>query len=78
MYKHLREIARRMPFYRGELLEWHPTFPAGSGAACKPENEPVGIDAPKLVYTAEDDAAIDDFHRRMSTSGLSPHQSMIH
>ncbi|RXW15040.1 hypothetical protein EST38_g10808 [Candolleomyces aberdarensis] len=64
MYKHLREIARRMPFYRGEILDCHPAFPAGSGATCKPENDPVDIDAPKLVYTVEDDVAIDDFHRR--------------
>ena len=78
MYKHLREIARRMPFYRGEILDWHPAFPAGSDAACKPENEPVGIDAAKLVYTTEDDAAIDDYHRRMSAYALFPHQRTIY
>jgi hypothetical protein len=70
MYKHLREVARRMPFYRGEVLDCHPAFPAGSGATCKPENDPVDINAPKLVYTVEDDAAIDEYHRRTGTSAL--------
>ena len=56
-----------MPLYRGELPEWHPAFPAGSDAASKVVNTPVGIDAPKLVYTAEDDAAIDEFHRNRGT-----------
>ncbi|RXW15046.1 hypothetical protein EST38_g10804 [Candolleomyces aberdarensis] len=71
VYKHLREIARRMPLYRGELPEWHPTFPVGSDAASKAVNTPVGIDAPKLVYTAEDDAAIDEFHRNRGMVSFS-------
>ncbi|EAU83180.1 alcohol oxidase AOX1 [Coprinopsis cinerea okayama7 len=62
-YKHLREIARRMPFYRGEYEERHPKFPEGSAAACNLSREPVAIDAPKLVYTKEDDEAIDRYHR---------------
>jgi alcohol oxidase len=59
-----------MPLYRGELPEWHPTFPVGSDAASKAANTPVGIDTPKLVYTAEDDAAIDEFHRNRGTVSL--------
>lgn len=66
MYKHLREIGRRMPFYRGEVLGFHPTFPEGSDATCKVNNMPVAFDTPNIVYTAEDDAAIDDYHRRTS------------
>lgn len=72
-----------MPFYRGEVAGFHPTFPANSDAACKSENMPVGLDAPNIVYTAEDDAAIDDYHRRTSefsvcelptvTIGADPH-----
>ena len=65
-YKHLREIARRMPFYRGEIQDFHPIFPEGSEAACKAENMPASLDAPKIVYSPEDDAAIDDYHRRTS------------
>ncbi|KAJ3518992.1 hypothetical protein NMY22_g13408 [Coprinellus aureogranulatus] len=63
MYKHLREIGRRMPFYRGEIPEFHPAFPADSDAACKVDNVPASLDAPNIVYTAEDDAAIDHYHR---------------
>ncbi|KAF5341756.1 hypothetical protein D9611_001815 [Ephemerocybe angulata] len=63
-YKHLREIARRMGFYRGEVLDSHPNFSEKSAAICKPEDGPIDINAPRIAYTVEDDAAIDDFHRR--------------
>ena len=63
-YKWTREFARRMDSYRGELAAGHPEFPAGSQAALKiTASGPDPIDSPKIVYTAEDDAAIDDFHR---------------
>jgi hypothetical protein len=32
-YKHVREIGRRMEFYRGDLQAGHPTFAEGSQAA---------------------------------------------
>lgn len=63
-YKWTREFARRMDSYRGELAAGHPEFPAGSQAALKiTASGPDPIDSPKIVYTAEDDAAIDEFHR---------------
>ncbi|KAG9121764.1 hypothetical protein FRC07_002141 [Ceratobasidium sp. 392] len=59
-YKKAREIARRMPCYRGEYAPLHPTFPEGSAAAT------IRLDAPldsknikDIVYTAEDNAAIE-------------------
>ncbi len=58
-YKRGREIARRMPNYRGEYAPWHPQFPAGSAATCHLEARPVALDAPDIVYTAEDDKAIE-------------------
>lgn len=71
-YKHCREIARRMPFYRGEQLKSHPVFPEGSRVACNSDaGGPVPVDAPKLQYSREDDKAIDDFHRR--TMGTAWH-----
>ncbi|KAF8813030.1 alcohol oxidase [Phlegmacium glaucopus] len=71
-YKHVREIARRMEFYRGELLVGHPTFPDGSQAATQQHaSTPVEISAPKIVYSKEDDDVIDEFHRR--TVGTSSH-----
>jgi alcohol oxidase len=63
-YKHLREIARRMEFYRGELQVGHPNFAQGSQAATHAANTPVEISAPKIVYSKEDDDAIDEYHRR--------------
>lgn len=60
-YKHSREIARRMPAYRGEFVSNHPKFPEGSAAAAKAPNMPVAIDAPKIKYTEEDDKAINEF-----------------
>ncbi|EKM78826.1 hypothetical protein AGABI1DRAFT_114404 [Agaricus bisporus var. burnettii JB137-S8] len=60
-YKHSRELARRMPAYRGELASNHPKFPEGSEAAAKASNRPVPIDAPKIKYTEADDRAIDEY-----------------
>ncbi|KAH0827452.1 alcohol oxidase [Lanmaoa asiatica] len=67
-YKKMREWIRRMPHYRGELQLKHPVFPAGSAAECKEVDGPVPIDAPNIVYTTEDDRAIDDFHRMQLSS----------
>ena len=63
-YKHVREIGRRMEFYRGDLEIGHPTFAKGSQAATQQAGTPVEISAPKIVYSKEDDDAIDEFHRR--------------
>jgi len=63
-YKWTREFARRMDTFRGELADGHPEFPAGSKAAAKTATlGPDPIESPKIVYTTEDDAAIDDYHR---------------
>ncbi|KAI0633730.1 alcohol oxidase-like protein [Trametes polyzona] len=65
LYKRVREIGRRMTCYRGEYAPDHPVFHEGSDAALQePESAlPVALDAPNLVYTAEDDAAIDKLLR---------------
>ncbi|KAJ7273128.1 GMC oxidoreductase-domain-containing protein [Mycena rebaudengoi] len=62
-YKWARELARRMECYRGEFVPDHPNFPAGSDAACQEATGPVPVSAPDIVYTKEDDEAIDLFHR---------------
>lgn len=62
-YKHAREFARRMCFYRGEFAPDHPKFPQGSAAESNVANGPVPTSAPTISYTAEDDKAIDDYHR---------------
>ncbi|KAJ7455243.1 GMC oxidoreductase-domain-containing protein [Mycena galericulata] len=62
-YKWSREMARRMESYRGEFTLEHPPFAAGSAAACGEAKGPVPISAPDIVYSAEDDEAIDRFHR---------------
>ncbi|KDR69700.1 hypothetical protein GALMADRAFT_282594 [Galerina marginata CBS 339.88] len=62
-YKKSREIARRMKYFRGELVASHPVFPAGSAATTGREEKPVDIDAADIVYTEADDKAIDDYHR---------------
>ena len=63
-YKHVREISRRMEFYRGDLKVGHPSFAEGSQAATQLAGVPAEISAPKIVYSKEDDDAIDEFHRR--------------
>ncbi|KAG2342546.1 alcohol oxidase [Suillus weaverae] len=62
-YKKTREIFRRMASYRGEVAAGHPTFSEGSAAACRETSGPVDLDAPDIVYTAEDDEVINQFHR---------------
>ncbi|KAG8698147.1 hypothetical protein FRC09_007402 [Ceratobasidium sp. 395] len=59
-YKKAREIARRMPCYRGEFPPLHPKFPEGSSAAITKLDAPPDVkDVKNLVYTAEDNAAIE-------------------
>ncbi|KAG1730381.1 GMC oxidoreductase-domain-containing protein [Suillus paluster] len=62
-YKKMREIFRRMPSYRGEVHTGHPRFPKGSAAVCREASGPVDLHDPDIIYTAEDDEAIDNFHR---------------
>ena len=69
-YKHVREIGRRMEFYRGDLQVGHPTFAEGSQAATHLTGVPVEISAPKIVYSKDDDDAIDEFHRRTGLYNL--------
>lgn len=61
-YKMQREILRRTGFYRGELAAGHPKFPEGSKAACTEVAEPLS-NVENLTYTAEDDAAIEQWLR---------------
>ncbi|KAG9100669.1 hypothetical protein FS749_013716 [Ceratobasidium sp. UAMH 11750] len=64
-YKQAREIARRMPCYRGEFAPLHPKFPEGSAAAAVKLDGPLDPkDIQNLVYTAEDNAAIETFLRQ--------------
>lgn len=46
------------------MASGHPIFPAGSAVAPKEADGPVPISAPDLVYTPEDDAAIEKHHRK--------------
>ena|SRR6267154_5462294 len=62
-YKKTREILRRMSSYRGEISAGHPTFPEGSAAVCGEASGPVDLNAPDIIYTAEDDEVISKFHR---------------
>jgi hypothetical protein len=63
MYKRSREFARRMGAYRGEYVEKHPVFPEGSQATMR-DKTPVDMLSPDIEYSAEDDRAIDEYHRR--------------
>ncbi|CAE6431149.1 unnamed protein product [Rhizoctonia solani] len=64
-YKHSREIARRLPQYRGEFAALHPSFPDGSAAACTKIDGPPDVENMKdIVYTAEDNKAIEAYLRQ--------------
>ena len=70
-YKHAREIGRRMEFYRGDLQVGHPIFAEGSQAVTQLAGTPVEISAPKIVYSKEDDDAIDEFHRLVGSYNVN-------
>ncbi|KAG1900104.1 uncharacterized protein F5891DRAFT_1036134 [Suillus fuscotomentosus] len=54
--------------YRGEVAAFHPRFPERSTAVCREATGPVDLNAPDIIYTAEDDEAIEKFHRGNSMS----------
>ena len=56
-----------MPIYRGEFVVGHPAFPKDSQVKNTEGATPKDHTAPKIVYTSEDDKAIDDFHRQNGT-----------
>lgn len=66
-YKKQREIVRRTKMYRGEVASGHPRFAPDSAAACVEEVVGDGVGGPDVEddirYSAEDDAAIEDFLR---------------
>jgi len=66
----MREIFRRMPSYRGEVHDHHPRFSQGSAAVCQEASGPVDLNAPDIIYTAEDEEAIANFHRDNGMSFL--------
>ncbi|KAH9046734.1 alcohol oxidase-like protein [Lactarius hengduanensis] len=65
-YKFMREIARRMPHFRGEPPVLHPSFtPSGPAAVVAHAEGPVSFDAPRIVYSEEDERALEVFVRAM-------------
>ena len=68
-YKFLREIARRMPHFRGEPPGLHPAFaPSGPASIIAHAEGPVPLDAPRIVYSEEDERALEDFARAQGMS----------
>ncbi|KAF8553986.1 alcohol oxidase [Imleria badia] len=61
--KHSRELARRLPSYRGEVAAYHPKFPIDSLAAVKERDTPVSTSAPDIVYSDADNEVISQYHR---------------
>ena len=63
-YKFTREIARRMPHFRGEPSVLHPSFaPGGPASIVEHAEGPVPFDAPRIVYSEEDERALEAFVR---------------
>jgi alcohol oxidase len=66
-YKFTREIARRMPYFRGEPPAVHPAFAPGSPAAIVPHAEgPIAFDTPRIEYSEEDERALEAYTRATS------------
>ena len=62
-----------MACYRGEYVPNHPQFAASSAALCKGEIRPADISAPDLVYTEEDEKAIEEYTRKFGTPAFWCH-----
>jgi hypothetical protein len=63
-YKFLREIARRMPHFSGEPPGLHPAFSPGGPASIVAHAEgPVAFDTPRIVYSEDDERALEEFAR---------------
>ncbi|KAF9563187.1 alcohol oxidase [Agrocybe pediades] len=62
-YKKSREYARRMKYYAGDVVVGHPSFNEGSKAVTKQSSPPASLTEQDIVYTKEDDEAIDKYHR---------------
>lgn len=65
-YKFGRELVRRMPSYRGEIPALHPKFSSTSAARAQEidaKDGSVSIPTEDLVYTDEDDKAIEQWVR---------------
>ncbi|KAH7926098.1 alcohol oxidase [Leucogyrophana mollusca] len=63
-YKKSRELARRMGIYRGEFTPGHPDFPGNTVATCKERDGSIDTSAPAIVYTADDEKAIEAYSRK--------------
>ncbi|KAH9046726.1 alcohol oxidase-like protein [Lactarius hengduanensis] len=69
VYKFMREIARRMPHFRGEPPMLHPKFaPSGPASVIAHAEGPVPFDAPRIVYSEEDERALEEFARAEVTT----------
>ena len=77
-YKLSREFARRMPSYRGEVIGGHPNFPKGSKAAPRLADGPVPITEPDIVYTAQDEKALEDYIRQTVSTAWHSVCTMLH
>ena len=63
-YKFTREIARRMPHFRGEPPALHPAFmPGGPASVVAHAEGPIAFDTPRIVYSEEDERALEAFVR---------------
>jgi alcohol oxidase len=63
-YKFTREIAHRMSHFRGEPAAAHPAFaPGGTASIVAHAEGPVALDAPRIVYSDEDERALEAYVR---------------
>ena len=67
-YKFVREIARRMPHFRGEPAPLHPPFAPDSAATVVEHAEgPLPLDAPRIKYSEEDEHVLEAYARATGT-----------
>ncbi|KAH9481243.1 Alcohol oxidase [Psilocybe cubensis] len=68
-YKKARELSRRIKYYAGDVVAIHPNFKETSEAKPKASSAPASLTDADIVYSKEDDEAIDEYHRKRAESG---------
>jgi len=63
-YKVSREIARRMPHFRGEYPSLHPSFSPGPASVIAHAEGTVALNAPRVMYSEEDERALEAYVRK--------------
>ena len=77
LYKLSRELARHLPPYRGEMVEYHSEYPVGSASAIRERDAQRLASELDIVYFDVDNDAIAKYHRQTGELSLSDDNDLV-